>query len=225
MKMVDVFFDAFTDMYMGIISFFLLLGLVYGLIVFIIKQAKENRYLKELAKSGMKDIDRMDGLQFEVYLKALFSELGYRSLVTKGSHDFGADLIMKKNDKKIVIQAKRYSYRNKVSLDAVQQVYSAKSYYKADECWVITNSSFTKSAEKLASACNVKLIDRKKLVQLINKINPSVSARKVVKTVKPQARKCPNCSGELVQRKSKTGNFFMGCSNYPSCTYTENIAK
>ncbi|MCU9601749.1 restriction endonuclease [Pallidibacillus thermolactis] len=223
--MVDIFWSAFWGIFSDVILFCFLFVLSCCLIAYIIKQAKENRYLKELAKSGMKEIDRMDGLQFEVYLKALFREIGYRPLVTKSSHDFGADLIMKKHDKKIVIQAKRYSYRNKVGIEAVQQIYSAKAYYKADECWVITNSSFTKSAEKLASACNVKLIDRKKLVHLINKINPSVSAKKVIETVKPQSRKCPNCSGELVQRKSKTGNLFMGCSNYPSCTYTENVAK
>jgi DNA topoisomerase-1 len=33
--------------------------------------------------------------------------------------------------------------------------------------------------------------------------------------------KCPEsgCDGELVERKSKRGKVFYGCSNYPDCTY------
>src|SRR5699024_6779501 len=102
---------------------------------------------KKLAKSGMYDIDRMDGLQFESYLKALLKELGYKSKVTSGSHDFGADIFMKNNRKKVVIQAKQYGYKNKVSLDAIKQIYTDKTYYNADQGVVITNSTFKKSEQ------------------------------------------------------------------------------
>src|SRR5699024_1099068 len=110
--------------------------LLISLIIFIARKSykviKEKIMLKKLAKSGINEIDKMDGLQFEVYLKALLKEIGYKSKVTTGSHDFGADLIMKKDGKKIVIQAKRYGFKNKVSLDAVQQIYAAKPYYNAN---------------------------------------------------------------------------------------------
>ncbi|MFS8602644.1 restriction endonuclease [Priestia megaterium] len=68
---------------------------------------RERRYMKELAQSGMPYIDKMDGYQFEIYLQALFQQLGYKPQVTKKSGDFGADLVMKGKEK-IVIQAKRY---------------------------------------------------------------------------------------------------------------------
>ncbi|WP_230972203.1 DNA topoisomerase I [Archaeoglobus neptunius] len=32
--------------------------------------------------------------------------------------------------------------------------------------------------------------------------------------------KCPECEGELVLRKSKAKKRFIGCSNYPDCTFT-----
>ena len=32
-------------------------------------------------------------------------------------------------------------------------------------------------------------------------------------------RKCPKCGGNLVERKGKYGNF-LGCSNYPQCSFT-----
>jgi len=34
---------------------------------------------------------------------------------------------------------------------------------------------------------------------------------------------CPRCGGELKERRSKTGNSFMGCSNYPNCRFVKNI--
>lgn len=36
---------------------------------------------------------------------------------------------------------------------------------------------------------------------------------------------CPKChEGHLVTKKSRFGTF-LGCSNYPKCTYTEKIKK
>ncbi|GAA3769528.1 type I DNA topoisomerase [Terriglobus aquaticus] len=39
---------------------------------------------------------------------------------------------------------------------------------------------------------------------------------------------CPKCGGSLAERKSKMGNVFYGCTNYPKCDFTSNqklIAK
>lgn len=199
--------------------------LLYHLLKFIYYKIKENKYHKKLASSGIKDIDKMDGLQFEFYLQALFKELGYKTEVTKGSNDFGADLIIKKDSEKTVIQAKRYKYKNHVSIDAVQQIYTAIPYYKANSGWIITNSQYTKSAEKLASVTNVKLIDRYKLVNFINEIKPSITPTEVKKIIQPKARKCPECKNDLIIRRSKAGNEFFGCSNYPTCKHTESIAN
>ena len=35
---------------------------------------------------------------------------------------------------------------------------------------------------------------------------------------------CPRCSGHLVRRKGRYGDFY-GCSNYPNCTFTRNIVE
>ncbi|WP_363322148.1 restriction endonuclease [Sporosarcina highlanderae] len=64
--------------------------------------------------------------------------------------------------KKIIVEAKRY--KKNVGVKAVQEIASAKSHYKADECWVITNRFFTEQAKKLASSNQVRLIDRKHLM-------------------------------------------------------------
>ena len=32
--------------------------------------------------------------------------------------------------------------------------------------------------------------------------------------------KCPECGGDIIERKSKTRRIFYGCSNYPKCHFT-----
>ena len=202
---------------------FFLIMIAFNLIRMVYRRLQERTAMKRLARSGIQYIDQMDGFQFEFYLKALFQELGYKAQVTAQSGDFGADLIMK-GQQKIVIQAKRYGRKNRVGISAIQQVYGAQAYYKADEAWVITNSSFTKSARALAEACNVQLFDRKTLQELILQVNPTYTAEKVCQDVKPESRFCPTCGNELVVRQGKMNRFF-GCSSFPQCRHTEAINK
>lgn len=225
---MDQNFDLFhyiTDRLLPIFLIIIAFIMVWKIAKFVWFQFKVFQNKKQLAQAGMKDIDQMDGLQFESYLKVLLEKLGYKSKVTTGSHDFGADLIMKNDNKKIVIQAKRYGYKNHISLNAIQEVFTAQTYYKADESIVITNSMFTKSAKELAKACNVKLYNRYQLAELVNKIQPTITPNHIKEQIPAKERKCKVCGGTLIQRKSKTGNYFLGCSNFPECTHTESIAR
>ncbi|MGM0923440.1 MAG: restriction endonuclease [Bacillota bacterium] len=117
-----------------------------------------------LIQSGIREIDQMDGYEFEYYLELLFKKLGYQVKRSPSSNHFGADLILE-GETRIVVQAKRY--KNKVGIKAVQEINSARDYYSAQEAWVITNNFFTSPAIKLSSSTNVKLIERYELVNLI----------------------------------------------------------
>ncbi len=112
-------------------------------------------------------IDRMNGLTFEHFLKDVLEEQGYSVEVTKGSGDYGADLLMKKRRRTIVVQVKRY--RNNVGLQAVQEVIGAQNMYRTKEAWVITNSYYTKPAKELARVSNVQLYDRDDLARWLHK--------------------------------------------------------
>ena len=106
-------------------------------------------------------IDQLSGEGFEQYLTAQFRRLGYRVSQTGASHDYGADLLLKKHGKTIVVQAKRYE--NNVGLSAVQQAVGAVAYYQADQAMVVTNRYFTKSAVNLARQNDVELWDRNEI--------------------------------------------------------------
>ncbi|URJ45222.1 restriction endonuclease [Paenibacillus polymyxa] len=118
-----------------------------------------------LRNSGIAEIDKMDGRQFEKYLGLLFSAQGYKAEVTQAAGDYGADLVLTKSGQRIVVQAKRYS--KNVGLKAVQEVYGAVAHYRASSAWVVTNSDYTEQAYKLARSNNVRLINREQLIEII----------------------------------------------------------
>lgn len=39
----------------------------------------------------------------------------------------------------------------------------------------------------------------------------------------PFSSDCPKCGGLLIERKSKEGKGFFGCSNYPKCRFTKDV--
>ena len=118
------------------------------------------------------NIDEMTGIEFEHFLCKLFNEDGYNATLTKASNDQGADLILEKNGERIVVQAKRYF--SAVSNTAIQEVVAAKAFYKCEQCMVVTNSYFTKSAIILAMSNKVTLYDREKLKEKLEDYNLKV---------------------------------------------------
>lgn len=116
----------------------------------------------------MKEIDKMTGIEFEQFIGKLYKAMGYKSEVTQASNDYGADVIVIKDQIKTVIQVK--NYKNPVGLGAVQEVNTAKGHYKADEAMIITSSpSFTAQAKREAELLRIKLIERCELENLIEK--------------------------------------------------------
>ncbi len=99
----------------------------------------------------------MTGLEYEYTVADYLRSMGYTNVsVTKGSGDFGIDVIAFKNGHKYAVQCKYY--RSPVSLDAVQEAVAGKAMYGCDCAMVVTNNTFTKSAKKLANRNNVVLL-------------------------------------------------------------------
>lgn len=122
--------------------------------------------LNLIRNSGINEVDRMNGRQFEVFIHTVLTDYGFSVRLTKQSGDYGADLLVYgKNGYSAAVQLKRYS--EKVSLNAVQEVIASKSIYGVSNAWVITNNFFTDSATTLARANKVLLIDRNGLMQII----------------------------------------------------------
>lgn len=123
-------------------------------LLLLVRRLLNGRYLR----MSMRKVDKLSGRAFEKYLRAQFRHLGYRVTLTDYSHDYGADLIVRKRGEKIVVQAKRYE--KNVGIAAVQEAVGAVAYYEADRAMVVTNSGFTKSARNLARQNDVELWGR-----------------------------------------------------------------
>lgn len=148
-------------------SIWLALGVVFVVFIaiLIVLSIKDAAKRKKINQSGILEVDRMTGIQFEQFLMIRYSTMGYKVKETPKTGDFGADLLLNKDSKKIVVQAKCYS--KSVGIKAVQEAFSAKEHYKANEAWVITNNYYTKAAKKLADSTNVKLINRDELIHIL----------------------------------------------------------
>ena len=150
----------------------IIIELLFKGIVMLIKKnksAKEKFGDKEFYESlNIEKVDIMDGVEFERFLKRLFIYKGYTVSETARTGDFGADLILSKDGKKIVVQAKRYNAN--VGAKALQEIYSARHHYKADEMMVVCNTHFTKQAEVMAQEQQIELVDREELIGIINEV-------------------------------------------------------
>lgn len=168
---------------------------------------------------NIEEIDEMTGIEFEVYLYHKFKKLGYKAKMTPATGDYGADLVLKKRREKTVVQAKRY--HRDVGIAAVQEVIGSIAYYNADSGMVITNSYFTPNADNLAAANEITLWDRRALITYLIKEEETGDSLEEYPDTAP-VRYCPVCGKKLIRRKGRYG-YFLGCSGYPECSYTEPV--
>ncbi len=96
--------------------------------------------------------------EYEQYIGLYFQNQGFRKIkYTKTTGDFGADILCVRPDgKKVCIQCKHYS--KPVGIKAVQEIFSAKEYYKCEEAYVCASNTFTPAAHEMAKKTGVKLL-------------------------------------------------------------------
>ncbi len=101
----------------------------------------------------------MTGLEYEQYVAGRLRKEKYRHVeVTRGSGDFGADILaVDPWGNSISIQCKYY--QGKVGVHAVQEIVAARQYYATERAMVITNSTFTPAAVRLAEQTGVELVE------------------------------------------------------------------
>ncbi len=156
---------------------------IYYSVKVVVKAVKKRKWEQNgkrgvilLLSSTIDDIDIMEGYEFENYLKTLFFYAGFGAETTKKAKDYGADIILTdENGSKIVVQAKRYN--KKVGVKSVQEIMGAMSHYKANEGMVVTNSTFSFEAETLAKDNNIRLVDRKELIEMYKRVQQNLAIK------------------------------------------------
>lgn len=104
-------------------------------------------------------MDEMEGHDFEYYCADILNEMGFVDVgVTKGSGDFGVDILAEKDGVSYAFQCKCYD--KPIGVKAIQEVYAGKDYYDRMVGVVMTNQYFTQPAVDMAKKLNVMLWDR-----------------------------------------------------------------
>ncbi len=106
----------------------------------------------------------MNAREFEAHCARVLQSHGWQATTTAATGDQGADVIAEKKGHRVVLQAKLYN--SPVGNKAVQEAHSAKFHYKASAAVVVTNSSFTASAQQLAQSTGVHLLHHSELPEL-----------------------------------------------------------
>ena len=105
------------------------------------------------------DIDLMEGHDFEYYCAELLKKRGFQEVeVTKGSGDYGIDILAEKEGVTYAIQCKCYTAP--VGVKAVQEAYAGRDYYDRMVGAVLTNQYFTQPAVEAAKKLKILLWDR-----------------------------------------------------------------
>ncbi|MDR2889804.1 MAG: restriction endonuclease [Lachnospiraceae bacterium] len=102
--------------------------------------------------------DDMDGQDFEYFCADLLQKRGFIEVeVTKGSGDYGIDILAEKEGVTYAIQCKRYS--GPVGVKAMQEAYAGRDYYDRMVGVVMTNQYFTTPAVEAARKLKILLWD------------------------------------------------------------------
>lgn len=103
--------------------------------------------------------DLLEGHDFEYFCAELLKKRGFLEVeVTKGSGDYGIDILAEKDGVTYAIQCKCYAAP--VGVKAVQEAYAGRDYYDRMVGAVLTNQYFTTPAVEAAKKLKILLWDR-----------------------------------------------------------------
>lgn len=141
---------------MGEYTYYILAGvgvLLSALLVVLLCRllGKRRRYPEEM--------DLMEGHEFEYFCADLLKKRGFIEVeVTKGSGDYGVDILAEKEGVTYAIQCKCYTAP--IGVKAVQEAYAGRDYYDRMVGAVMTNQYFTAPAVEAAKKLKILLWDR-----------------------------------------------------------------
>lgn len=177
--------------------------------------------LERIAALGWRDFERLIG---EAYRRR-----GYTVEDTGlGGADGGIDLILKHNDRRILVQCKQWR-RRLVPVNVVREMYGLLAHHRAQAVHIATIGGFTRDAAAFARGKPIELIDGQALLARIrqaqggNDVAPEphrqIEPIPIPATLSVSEQPaCSRCGAPMVQRRNKTsGARFLGCSAFPRC--------
>lgn len=112
----------------------------------------------------MGDTVAVKGLEFEETVLSCLIDLGWSANKTKLSGDYGADIVASFGNEILVIQCKDYAESKSIGVSAIQETFSAKSFYGATNAALIYRGRLSRNAISLALKVSVEIIHFSRMV-------------------------------------------------------------
>lgn len=116
-------------------------------------------FVRKYKSTVPEHFDTLEGHEFEYYCAELLQKKGFIEVeVTKGSGDYGVDILAEKDGVTYAIQCKCYTAP--IGVKAIQEAYAGRDYYDRMVGAVLTNQYFTTPAVEAAKKLKILLWDR-----------------------------------------------------------------
>lgn len=136
------------------------------------KPCTNREYLEQhyMTLDSIRDLRKMDPVEFEKVTGLLFKRMGYAVQETKISGDHGIDLKIEKAGKRGIVQCKRYDGNNLISESVVRDFYGVMIGERAVEGYIVTTSDFSMPARVWANGKLIHLVNGRELADWIRAI-------------------------------------------------------
>jgi len=194
-------------------------------LISVIGRQKRKQLIEDAADSTNPNaLNGMTWQEFEMLVGEAYRRQGFNVReMGGGGADGGVDLVLTKNDQKVLVQCKQWK-TFKVGVKIVRELYGVMAAQKAQGGVVVTSGVFTQEAKAFADGKNIALIDGEKLRRVIDSVRAKpADAQPVPPTIQTTdaTPACPKCGGAMVKRVAKQGDnagrSFWGCGSYPRC--------
>lgn len=157
-KLLEVFMDKQSLMLIAALAIFVIIVMI---LYFVFRKRTHHEW------------DDMEGHEFEHFCADLLRRRGFKDvIVTKGSGDFGIDILAERDGISYGIQCKNYSAP--IGVRAVQEVYAGRDYYDCMVGVVMSNQYFTGPAVEAAKKLKIVLWDRGYLEEMLEEVDEVV---------------------------------------------------
>ena len=227
---------AMVQRYLGVLAlvgqFTLPFAFMVGAITSILVRQRGRQLYRQVAQKPAQDsLQGLNWREFEILMLEWFAQQGYQVQDTQLGADGGVDIVLRKAGKTYLVQCKHWR-AYKVGVGIVRELRGVMASEGAAGGFVVTSGIFTNDARRFAARNDSTLINGPQLTAVIGQHNSSHRAAGTQpgnvndNTLSPQEPTCPRCGATMVERKASrgatAGQYFWGCSRYPSCRGTRS---
>jgi len=187
----------------------------------------EAKLIKELEELGIgrpstyaKIIDTLKEREYVVVVDKKFQPTEVGILTTHKLQEFFSNLI------NVKYTANMEKELDEIADGEVNYITLLKDFYKEFEPMVkyAYDNMEKKEAEKTGEVCpecGSDLVLRKGKYGMFTACSNYPNCKYIKKEEKKivKVMKCPNCDGDIIEKKTRKGKVFYGCSNYPKCNF------